>query len=125
MIDNNPSISALRQRMLEDMQLRKLAPKTKSTYIRAVKKLNNFLRRSPVQSVGWRQRATQPLPYFEPPALCTRPVTRFADATRARCTARSRAKTLGRHVFDPAPVSPQITPKPWSAVIKRLGLAGS
>ncbi len=33
------SISPLRQRMIEDMNLRKLAPKTQDAYIRAVKKL--------------------------------------------------------------------------------------
>jgi hypothetical protein len=42
MTDHNPPISALRQRMLEDMQLRKLAAKTQSAYIGAVKKLISF-----------------------------------------------------------------------------------
>ena len=32
-------ISPLRQRMIEDMTMRKLAPKTQASYIRAVKKL--------------------------------------------------------------------------------------
>jgi integrase/recombinase XerD len=41
------SISALRQRMLDDMHLRKLSLKTQSQYIRAVKKLSRFLGRSP------------------------------------------------------------------------------
>ena len=50
MTDHNTPISALRQRMLEDMQLRKLAPKTQSAYIRAVKKLIGFLHRSPVSA---------------------------------------------------------------------------
>jgi integrase/recombinase XerD len=50
MTDHNPPISALRQRMLEDMQLRKLAPKTHSAYIGAVKKLISFLHRSPVRA---------------------------------------------------------------------------
>jgi len=40
-------ISPLRQRMLEDMALRKLAPKTQSHYIRAVINLTRFLGRSP------------------------------------------------------------------------------
>ena len=47
MTDNNQPVSALRQRMVEDMQLRKLAPKTQTAYIRAVKKFARFLRRSP------------------------------------------------------------------------------
>ncbi len=41
------SISPLRQRMIEDMTLRKLSLKTQSAYICAVSKLAQFLRRSP------------------------------------------------------------------------------
>jgi integrase/recombinase XerD len=40
-------ISPLRQRMIEDMRIRKLAPKTQSGYIRAVKKLADFMGHSP------------------------------------------------------------------------------
>lgn len=40
-------VSPLRQRMLEDMRMRKLAPKTRQAYIRAVCKLAQFLGRSP------------------------------------------------------------------------------
>jgi integrase/recombinase XerD len=40
-------ISPLRQRMIEDMTLRKLSPKTQSKYIRAVINLTRFLGRSP------------------------------------------------------------------------------
>ncbi len=47
MIHSSKSISPLRQRMIEDMTMRKLAPKTQSGYIRAVKKLTVFLGRSP------------------------------------------------------------------------------
>ncbi|MCH7742930.1 MAG: site-specific integrase [Proteobacteria bacterium] len=47
MPDSNKSISPLRQRMIEDMALRKFSPKTQSGYIRAVKVLTRFLRRSP------------------------------------------------------------------------------
>ena len=50
MTDHNTPVSALRQRMLEDMQLRKLAAKTHSAYIRAVKKLIGFVHRSPVSA---------------------------------------------------------------------------
>ena len=38
MIQNTQTVSPLRQRMIEDMMLRKLSPKTQSAYIRAVKK---------------------------------------------------------------------------------------
>jgi hypothetical protein len=47
MTDSNKSISPLRQRMIDDMTMRKLSPKTQSGYIRAVKKLARFLGRSP------------------------------------------------------------------------------
>jgi integrase/recombinase XerD len=40
-------ISRLRQRMLDDMRMRKLDPKTQSGYIRAVKRFARFLGRSP------------------------------------------------------------------------------
>ena len=47
----NPSttstVSPLRQRMLDDIRLRKLDAKTQSTYIRAVRRLAMFLGRSP------------------------------------------------------------------------------
>jgi integrase/recombinase XerD len=45
--NNTKSISPLRQRMIEDMTLRKLSAKTQAGYIRTVKKLNQFLGRSP------------------------------------------------------------------------------
>ena len=41
------SVSPLRQRMIEDMSLRNLAPRTQQAYIRGCKKLAAFLRRSP------------------------------------------------------------------------------
>ena len=41
------SISPLRQRMLEDMRMRKLCEKTQLQYVRAVRKLARYLGRSP------------------------------------------------------------------------------
>jgi integrase/recombinase XerD len=41
------TISPLRQRMLDDMRMRKLSPKTQSGYIRVVKRFAGFLGRSP------------------------------------------------------------------------------
>ena len=41
------SISPLRRRMIDDMTMRKLSRKTQSAYLRAVRKLAQFLRRSP------------------------------------------------------------------------------
>ena len=42
-----PTVSPLRQRMVEDMRMRKFEPKTQSAYLRAVRKLAKFLGRSP------------------------------------------------------------------------------
>ena len=43
MAQSTQPISPLRQRMIEDMHLRKLAPKTQASYICAVKKLADYL----------------------------------------------------------------------------------
>ena len=40
-------VSASRQRMIDDMRLRKLGPKTQTQYVRAVEKFTKFFRRSP------------------------------------------------------------------------------
>jgi integrase/recombinase XerD len=44
---SNQGISPLRQRMLEDMRMRKLSPKTQAAYIRSVRQLAGYLRRAP------------------------------------------------------------------------------
>jgi integrase/recombinase XerD len=44
---SSEAISPLRQRMIEDMRMRKLELKTRTAYLRAVKKLAAFLKRSP------------------------------------------------------------------------------
>ena len=44
------AISPLRRRMIEDMTIRKFAPKTQATYIRAVRNFTVFLGRSPDQA---------------------------------------------------------------------------
>ena len=46
-VKSQQAISPLRQRMIEDMHMRKLAPKTQSAYIRGVQKLGAFLGHSP------------------------------------------------------------------------------
>jgi len=46
-IKSNKSNSVLRQRMLEDMAMRKLGPKTQKDYIRSVVKFTHYLKRSP------------------------------------------------------------------------------
>jgi len=47
MTQSSQTISPLRQRMIDDMTLRKLSPKTQDAYIRSVIKLTRFLGRSP------------------------------------------------------------------------------
>ena len=47
MTQTTQAISPLRQRMLDDMRMRKLSPKTQSQYIRAVRRFAEFLERSP------------------------------------------------------------------------------
>ena len=43
----HPTVSPLRKRMLEDMRMRKLAPKTQTAYIRAVRRFTAYLGRPP------------------------------------------------------------------------------
>jgi integrase/recombinase XerD len=45
---STPSVSPLRQRMLDDMRMRKMAERTQAGYVRAVRKLADYLGRSPV-----------------------------------------------------------------------------
>ena len=47
MTKSNKAISPLRQRMLEDMAIRKLGAKTQKDYIRAVVNFTRYLKRSP------------------------------------------------------------------------------
>jgi integrase/recombinase XerD len=47
MSESNQAVSPLRQRMIDDMRMRKLAPKTQSHYLRAVREFARFLRQSP------------------------------------------------------------------------------
>jgi integrase/recombinase XerD len=47
MTDSNKSTSPLRQRMIDDMTLRKLSPKTQAAYLRAVLRFTRFFGRSP------------------------------------------------------------------------------
>src|SRR6266436_1604949 len=52
-------ISPLRQRMLEDMNMRRFVPDTQREYIRAVKRLATFLGRSPDTATSEELRAFQ------------------------------------------------------------------
>ena len=50
MTQSTKSISPLRQRMREDVRLRKLSPKTQTAYVRAVANFTRFLGRSPAKA---------------------------------------------------------------------------
>jgi len=52
MEQSTQGISRLRQRMIDDMRMRKLSPGTQGSYIRAVKQLEKFLGRSPDTASG-------------------------------------------------------------------------
>jgi hypothetical protein len=54
-----PTVSALRQRMIEDMRMRKFNGKTQICYIRAVRRLTAFLTRSPDTATAEDLRAFQ------------------------------------------------------------------
>jgi site-specific recombinase XerD len=47
MTSSDPGISPLRRRMLEDLRMRKFAPRTQATYLRAVRQFARYLGRSP------------------------------------------------------------------------------
>ena len=47
MESSSQAVTPLRQRMVEDMRMRKLSPKTQAAYIRAVRKFTAFVGRSP------------------------------------------------------------------------------
>lgn len=54
-----PKISPLRQRMIDEMRMRKLAPKTRDAYIRAVIHFTRYLRRSPDTATAEELRGYQ------------------------------------------------------------------
>lgn len=56
---NSQPISPLRQRMIEEMKLRKLSPKTQLGYLRAVTKLNHYLGHSPSTATAEELRGFQ------------------------------------------------------------------
>lgn len=59
MTQNTQAVSPLRQRMIDDMMLRKLSPNTQSGYIRAVKKLTLYLGHSPASASAEELRRFQ------------------------------------------------------------------
>ncbi len=52
-------ISPLRQRMIDEMNMRKLSPKTQQTYLRAMSKLATYIKHSPEHATSERLRQFQ------------------------------------------------------------------
>src|SRR5262245_18802390 len=80
--------TVLRQRMIEDMSLRNLAPRTQEAYIRGCKKLAAFLRRSPDTATGEDIRLFQLHLAEQGVSICTRNRTMTGVAFLFRVTLR-------------------------------------
>jgi integrase/recombinase XerD len=59
MTELNQAISPLRQRMISDMQMRKLSAKTQAAYLRAVNRLSVYLKHSPAHATSEELRQFQ------------------------------------------------------------------
>ena len=73
------AISLLRRRLIEDMAIHRLGPKTQHQYIRHVKRFADFLGRSPTRppqrmsiaiSCGWRRSGRRYRPSMSAPRPC-------------------------------------------------------
>ena len=73
------AISPLRRRLIEDMAIRRLSPKTQLHYIRHVKRFADFLAGLPTRppprmsiaiSCGWRRSGRRYRPSTSVPLLC-------------------------------------------------------
>jgi integrase/recombinase XerD len=82
------SVSPLRQRMIEDMSLRNLAPRTQEAYIRGCKKLAAFLRRTPDTATAEDIRLFQLHLAEQGVSICTRNRTMTGIAFLFRVTLR-------------------------------------
>ena len=85
---NTTTVSPLRQRMVEDMSLRNLAPRTQEAYIRGCKKLAAFLRRSPDTATAEDVRLFQLHLAEQGVSICTRNRTMTGIAFLFRVTLR-------------------------------------
>ena len=82
------TVSPLRHRMIEDMSLRNLAPRTQEHYIRSCKKLAAFLRRSPDTATAEDIRLFQLHLAERGVSICTRNRTMTGVAFLFRVTLR-------------------------------------
>ena len=102
MTKSNKTLSPLRQRMLDDMTMRKLNPGTQATYLRAVIKLNQFLNHSPATATAedLRDFQLQMVNDGVSPGTINATITgvRFFFETTMDCPDRVRKM---RHVHEP------------------------
>jgi site-specific recombinase XerD len=82
------TVSPLRQRMIEDMSLRNLAPRTQEAYIRGCKKFSAFLRRSPETATSEDIRRFQLHLAEQGVSICTRNRTMTGVGFLFRATLR-------------------------------------
>ena len=82
------TLSPLRRRMIEDMSLRNLAPRTQEAYIRGCRKLAAFLRRSPDTATAEDIRLFQLHLAEQGVSICTRNRTMTGIAFLFRVTLR-------------------------------------
>ena len=91
-------ISPLRQRMLEDMTVRKFGAATQRNYIRAVKTLSEFLGRSPASATAEDLRRFQVHQRPAPPTIGKAIVvqSRQTGSSELTCHARLLSESLLR-----------------------------
>ena len=85
----NRAGTPLRQRMLDDMRMRRLEPKTQTSYVRAVRKLAVFLERSPDTATAEELRRFQ----LHLVDQGTSPITLNATDHRAEVLLRQHAQS--------------------------------
>ena len=106
------TVSALRQRMIEDMSLRNLAPRTQQAYIRGFKKLTAFLHRSPDTATAEDIRLFQLHLAEQGVSICTRNRTMTGVAFLFRVTLRrSEIADQIQYVAEPQKIPLVLSPE--------------
>src|ERR1700726_4167356 len=103
-------ISPLRQRMLDDMNMRRFVPDTQREYIRAVKRLATFLGRSPDTATAEELRAFQ----LHLTETGVQPPTINATVTALRFFFKAtldRPETTRRLVYEPRKLPRVLSPE--------------
>jgi Phage integrase, N-terminal SAM-like domain len=92
------AISPLRRRLIEDMTIRRLSPKTQSQYIRHVKKFADFLGRSADKATAGDVHRYNPVAFSHccacPTPISRRQRRRSADGNRQRRLSPQKDKSF-------------------------------